>query len=115
LGWVVKFDKGEFVGRKALLEQKEKGIKNHLCGFRVEAGGVARPGGQIIWNGKETGRVASGTFSPTLNAAIGMATLPAQVPKEGARLTIRQGTRELSAVTVKLPFLIMKKHEEAHR
>jgi aminomethyltransferase len=104
LDWVVKLDKGNFMGREALLKQKTTGINTHLCGFKVESGGVARPGGQIIQKGKEIGTVASGTFAPTLGFSVGMAYLPIQVAKEGAPITIQQGARELSAITVKLPF-----------
>src|SRR5207244_4214023 len=64
LSWVVKFDKGDFVGREALLKQKPAGIKPHLCGLKVEAGGVARPGGKIVKNGKEIGVVAAERFPP---------------------------------------------------
>ncbi len=104
LEWVVKWDKGDFIGRAALEKQKKEGIKNQLCGFQVNSGGVARPGGQIFANGKEVSTVASGTFSPSLNVSIGMAYLPIDVPKEGALIQIRQGTREIGAATVKLPF-----------
>jgi aminomethyltransferase len=64
---------------------------------------VARPGGKILIGGKDAGEVASGTFAPTLNAAIGMAYLPTNVA-DGSKLTIMQGTRELSASVVPLPF-----------
>ncbi len=104
LEWVIRWNKGDFIGRSALEKQKKEGTKNHLCGFKIAAGGVARPGGQIFQNGKEVGIVASGTFSPTLNEAIGMAYLPTSISKDSAQLQIRQGTRELSAVTAKLPF-----------
>lgn len=104
LGWVVKLDKGDFIGRDALMKQKSAGIPTKLIGFKIESGGVARPGGQIFHKGKEVGTVASGTFSPTLNYAIGMAFLPTAIANEGESLTIRQGTREAQAVVVKLPF-----------
>lgn len=103
LSWVVKLDKDKFIGKDALVKQKAAGIKTKLRGFKVTAGGVARPGGTILLNGKEAGTVASGTFAPTLNVAIGMAYLPADVA-DGAPLVIMQGTRELSGSIVKLPF-----------
>ena len=104
LGWVVKLDKGNFIGRDALAKQKAAGLPNKLIGFKVESGGVARPGGVLFHQGKEVGVVASGTFSPTLNHAIGMAYLPSGIANEGAALTIKQGTREIQAVVVKTPF-----------
>lgn len=104
LDWVVKLEKGKFIGRDALMRQKNEGLKAKLYGFKVNAGGVARPGGIIRHQGKDVGVVTSGTFSPTLNQAIGMTFLPIDLLKEGIELTIRQGTRELQAVTTKLPF-----------
>ncbi len=104
LGWVVKLDKGNFIGREALLKQKATGIPNKLIGFKVESGGVARPGGQIFHNGKEVGVVGSGTFSPTLNYAIGMAFLPTAIANLGEQITIKQGTREIQAAIVPMPF-----------
>ncbi|OVE75773.1 glycine cleavage system protein T [bacterium F11] len=104
LGWVVKFDKGPFIGREALLKQKSEGMKNKLFGFKVESGGVARPNGQILLNDNVIGTVTSGTFSPSLGFPIGMAYMPIETPDEGQKLTLYQGTRELTAVTVKMPF-----------
>ncbi len=78
--------------------------KNILPLSFLGAGGVARPGGQIVIDGKNAGTVASGTFSPSLNLAIGLAYFPASLPKEGTRFKILQGTRELDAVTIKTPF-----------
>lgn len=107
LDWVVKLDKGEFIGRAALLKQKAAGLPTKLVGFKVEAGGVARNGGTILINGKESGTVASGTFSPTLSYPIGMAYFPAGT-SEGMKFTIKQGPRELQAVTVPMPFFKKK-------
>ena len=104
LSWVVKFDKGNFIGRDALLKQKSEGLKEKLFGFKVEKGGVARPGGTIWVNEKQVSTVASGTFSPTLGFPIGMAYLPVDTEKEGAKLLIKQGARDLEAVTVRMPF-----------
>lgn len=104
LSWVVSFDKGNFIGKEALVKQKAAGLKQKLYGFKILSGGVARPGGVIKINGSEVGTVASGTFSPTLNYAIGMAFLPVATEKEGFALTIVQGTRELQAQTIKMPF-----------
>ena len=70
--------------------------------------GVARPGGLLIHNGAEVGTVASGTFGPSVNKAIGMAYVPVALAVEGTALTIRQGARELTANVCKMPFF--KKH-----
>lgn len=105
LSWVVKLDKGDFIGRNALVKQKSDGLKTHLVGFKVESGGVARPEAKVFQDGKEIGHVTSGTFAPTLGFALGLAYVPVSVAKEGAALEIRQGERVLKAATIKWPFL----------
>ncbi len=104
LSWVIKLDKGNFIGRDALVKRKAAGFTHQLVGFQVESGGVARPGGVLVHDGKEIGAVASGTFGPTVNKAIGMAYVPVNLTKEGTELQIRQGTRELRATVSKMPF-----------
>ncbi|MCG3204985.1 MAG: Aminomethyltransferase [Elusimicrobia bacterium] len=104
LGWVVKLDKGNFIGRQALLKQKAGVLPSRLLGFKVESGGVARGGGKILLGGKEVGSVASGTFAPSLGYAIGMAYFPPDTEQDGVKFMIKQGERNLEAVTVKMPF-----------
>lgn len=104
LEWVIKWSKGDFIGRAALEKQKKDGIKNRLTGFKVQSGGVARPDAVVLHDAKEVGRVASGTFSPTLGVSIGLTYLPVSIPSEGAALQLRHGAREMGAITVKLPF-----------
>jgi aminomethyltransferase len=104
LSWVVKLEKGDFIGRNALVKQKSEGLKTHLVGFKVESGGVARPEAKVFIAGIEMGSVTSGTFAPSLGFPIGLAFVPVTVPKIGAKLTVKQGERELSAVTIKFPF-----------
>ena len=74
---MVRWDKGDFIGRAALEKQKSEGLKRRLIGFCVEAGGIPRHGARVWANGAEVGVVTSGTFSPTLGYAIGMAYAPA--------------------------------------
>lgn len=62
-GWVVKLDKGEFIGRAALVKQKAEGIKQKLTYFEV-TGGVPRGGFLIFKDGKQIGALTSGTYSP---------------------------------------------------
>ncbi|HEV3075682.1 MAG TPA: glycine cleavage system aminomethyltransferase GcvT, partial [Thermoanaerobaculia bacterium] len=72
LSWVVKLGKGDFLGRAALLEQSEQGIRRTLVGFTVEGRGIARQGHGVLSGGEAVGEVTSGTWSPTLEKAIGM-------------------------------------------
>jgi aminomethyltransferase len=73
--WAVKFDKGDFIGREALLSAKENGLKKKLVGLEVEGRVIPREGYSIveIRNSKLVGKVTSGTFSPTLKKPIAMA------------------------------------------
>jgi aminomethyltransferase len=64
LGWIVKLDKGEFVGRDALLKQKESGIRRKLVGFEMRARGIGRDGYEVFLNGAPPGWVTSGGPSP---------------------------------------------------
>src|SRR5664279_2390568 len=70
LGWIVKLDKGEFVGRDALLKQKETGIRRKLIGFEMRARAIGRDGYEVFLNGAAAGWVTSGGPSPTLNKNI---------------------------------------------
>jgi aminomethyltransferase len=104
LSWVVAFDKGDFIGREPLIEQRAKGVSERLVGFKIEEGGVARPDALIFVDGIEVGKVTSGTFSPSLGFPIGLGYVPAAVAKDAAALTVRQGAREMKGVTAKTPF-----------
>jgi glycine cleavage system T protein (aminomethyltransferase) len=76
-GWAVKLDKGEFIGKPALLNQKEKGPNKKLVGIELEGRGIIRDGGLIFDSSgnREIGKVTSGTFSPTLKKPIALAYL----------------------------------------
>lgn len=104
LGWTVKLDKGEFTGREALVRQKERGVGRKLAGFEITGKGIAREGHQVRAGGEPAGRVTSGTWSPTLGKAIGMAYLPPSLAVPGTELAIEVRGRELPARVVELPF-----------
>src|SRR5690606_33464498 len=88
LGFAVKLDKGDFVGRKALLEQKEAGPTRRLVGFEMTERGVPRHGYPIQIEGAEAGMVTSGTFSPSLEREIGMGYVPAAHASPGNEIHI---------------------------
>lgn len=104
LGWVTKFTK-DFTNSKALLAEKERGIKNRLIGFELKDRGIARQGYPIL-NGKgdEIGYVTSGTMSPTLNKAIGMGYVPVELANEGSKIFIGVRDKSIPAEVVKTPF-----------
>ena len=71
LQWLVKLKKGEFIGREALVKQKEAGIPRKLVGFTSEERAFPRHGYPVFVNGEQSGEVRSGTLSPTLGIPIG--------------------------------------------
>jgi len=104
LGWVVKLDKGEFIGRDALQKQKESGLKRKLVGFEVLDKAPARDGYAILAGGAEVGQVASGSPAPFLKKNIGLAYLPIGYSKVGTEIAVSIRGREVPAMVVATPF-----------
>ena len=104
LGWVVKLDKGDFVGRDALLRQKEAGIGRKLVGFVLKERGFPRHGYPVSVGGETAGEVTSGVSSPTLGCGIGMAYVPAAASKPGTEIGIVIRDRVVPAEVVRPPF-----------
>jgi aminomethyltransferase len=110
LGWTVKFDKPEFVGRAALDRVREKGPARRLAGFEVEGPRVPRHGMEAVVSGQTAGTVTSGGFSPSLGRGIGMAYLPPAAAAEGASFEVRAGSASLPARVVPKPFYTAAHH-----
>ena len=104
LGWVVKLDKGDFLGRDALLAQKAAGVPRKLVGFEVQGRGIARQGHAVVSGGGTVGTVTSGTWSPTFEKALGLAYVPPEMAAAGSPLAIDVRGRTLPAVVVEVPF-----------
>jgi aminomethyltransferase len=105
LGWVVKLDKGDFVGRDALLRIKNEGPKRKLVGFEMKERGIARHGYPIVdSDGKEVGVVTSGSPSPTLDKNIGLGYVPSPMSGVGTRFGVRIRDNVAAAEVVKTPF-----------
>ena len=105
LGWLVKLAKGDFVGRDALVRQKEAGIPRKLVGFVPDdKRSIARHGYDVFSSGSPSGEVRSGTMSPTLGIPIGTCYLPTAVSKEGGRLEVDIRGKRVPATVVKTPF-----------
>ena len=104
LGWIVKFDKGEFAGRDALLKQKEQGLRRKLVGFEMRGRGIGRDGYEVLVDGVPAGWVTSGGPSPSLNKNIGLCYLPAGKAELGRVISIVIRNQPVEAVTVATPF-----------
>jgi aminomethyltransferase len=104
LDWVVKLDKGEFLGRDALRARKAAGIDRKLVGFEIEGRGIARQGHGIVSDGEKVGEVTSGTWSPTFEKALGLAYVPPALAAAGTPLTLDVRGKTLAAKVVDTPF-----------
>jgi aminomethyltransferase len=107
LGWVVKLDKGDFVGRDALAKQKAEGVRKALIGFEVEGAGIARAGASIYGPGAQTavGSVTSGTMSPTRKQAIGLGYVPPELAAVGTALEVDVRGRRVPVRVARTPFV----------
>jgi glycine cleavage system T protein (aminomethyltransferase) len=104
LGWICKTDKGEFIGRDALLRQKKAGLTRRRIGFEMVDRGIARHGYPVRFEGREVGQVTSGTFGPYVKKNIGMAYVPPELSGTGARFSVVIRERDAAAVVVPTPF-----------
>ena len=107
ISFAVHLDKEEeFIGQEALRDEKEKGLRKKLVGFEVEGRGIARHEYAVVSDGEPVGVVTSGTMSPTLNKAIGLALVEPGV-QDSFEVVIRD--RLVAARTVTLPFYKRKR------
>jgi aminomethyltransferase len=104
LGWILKIEKGDFLGRDALVRQKAEGLTRTLVGFETEGRAIARHGHKAVFQGAEVGSVTSGTFAPFLKKNIGLAYLPMALTPPGSRFEIDIRGRMEPAVVVPTPF-----------
>jgi aminomethyltransferase len=110
LDWIIKFDKGDFIGKESLLEQKAKGLERKLVGFEMIEPGIARHGYSVVdENMNEIGLVTSGTFSPYLKKSIGMAYLPINLTAVDTEFYINIRDKKRKAKVVALPFYSRKR------
>ena len=101
--WIVDANK-EFVGKTALMARKNSGIGNKLVGIEMTGRGIARHGYKVFHDQREIGIVTSGTFSPTLNKAIGLAFVDMAYSAPDTKTTVAIRNTMTEAKIVKLPF-----------
>jgi len=104
LGWIAKLDKGDFLGRGVLLDQKQHGSRKKLVGFEMVDRGIARDGYNVWIGGAIRGRVTSGSPSPYLKKNIGMAYLPPDSAEAGREIQVEIRGKLTAARLVPLPF-----------
>ncbi|MFN0120491.1 MAG: glycine cleavage system aminomethyltransferase GcvT [Blastocatellia bacterium] len=106
LGWTVKLDKGEFLGRDALIRQKEQGIGRKLAGYEMTDPGIGRDGYPVYLPGEAApvGHVTSGSPAPYLKKNIGLTYLPPDRLAHGTVIEIEMRGRRAAAKVVPTPF-----------
>ncbi len=105
LGWVVKPQKGDFLGRSEMLKVKDTGPQKKLVGLLIKDAGIARPGYKVFSiDSEEMGVVTSGTLSPSLNKAIAVAYLQTNNSQVGTEVLVQMRNKMLKAEVVKTPF-----------
>jgi len=104
LAWIVKFKKGDFLGRDALARQAKEGVERKLVGFEMRDRPIARKGYAAFRGADEIGRVTSGSFAPFLQKNIGLAYLAIEHTEPGTELAIEIRGRRTPAQVVPTPF-----------
>jgi len=104
LKWIIKFTKGDFLGREALEKQLGEGIKRKIVGFELIDKGIPRPHYPVFAAGLKAGQVTSGTFSPFLKKSIGLVYLPVELTEIGTAVEVGIRDKKVKAKVVSTPF-----------
>lgn len=100
----ISFDKSDFIGKAALIAQRQNGIKKRLIGFELTNKGIPREGYKILAKGIEIGAVTSGNMSPTLKKSVGLGYVNIGYDKIGDEIEIEIRGKAVSGKVVSLPF-----------
>lgn len=105
MGWAVKLDKPDFIGKPSLVRRNQKVLSEQLVGFEMdESTIVAGEGEQFMHAGQLAGRVTSARYSPLLEKSIGLGWIRSDYAATGSRLTLRTNGRLVQATVVDVPF-----------
>jgi aminomethyltransferase len=104
LKWIIKFQKGDFLGKAVLEKQLAEGLSRKLVGFEVTGKGIARPHYPAYLGGNPVAAVCSGTFAPFLKKAIGLVYLPIEATAPGTEFTVGIRDKTVAAKVVPTPF-----------
>jgi len=104
LDWVAKLSKPSFIGREVIVKQKADGVRRKLVGLEPLPPGIARGDYQLFKNGRNIGRVTSGTKSPTLGKAIALGYVASEEAQIDNLIDVEIRGRRVSTKIVPLPF-----------
>lgn len=104
LGFFVKLETDDFLGKPALVKQKAAGVARKLVAFEMIDRGVPRANYQVFQAGEPIGFVTTGSYSPTLDKNIGLAMIKSEFSALNTELEIIRGKRSLKAKIIKKPF-----------
>lgn len=104
LGWIVHWDKGDFIGRPQLERQRQEGVQRKLVGLQMQGRNIARHGYPVLSQGEAVGVVTSGTLAPTVGKPIALAFVPTPLSQPGQSLAVEIRDKAYPAVVVQRPF-----------
>jgi sarcosine oxidase subunit alpha len=104
LGWIVKADKPDFLGKRSLEDLQREGPRERLVGFTGVGSWVPPEGASVVHEGVWVGRVTSSRWSPALGTVLGLAWVPAGWANDGARFEIQFGGSHATATVATRPF-----------
>jgi aminomethyltransferase len=109
LGWILKLEKVEFIGKAPLARQKAEGVRRKLIGFEMIGRGIARSHYKIVKSGRPIGEVTSGSPAPWLDKNIGLAYVAAEHSAIGTEFEIMIRDNPVAARVVQTPFYKRKR------
>ncbi len=110
LSWLVHLEmSNDFIGRSALERQAQEGVKQRLIGLELQSRAIARAGYPMVSKNTQIGQITSGTWSPTLEKAIGLGYVPIDYAKVGTSIQISIRGENQPANVIKLPFYRRKR------
>ncbi|WP_106497161.1 glycine cleavage system aminomethyltransferase GcvT [Lentibacillus sp. Marseille-P4043] len=105
MSFAVKVKKdAAFIGKDALLKQKEAGVPRKLVGIEMIDKGIPRHGYEVFADDQEIGFITSGTQSPTLQKNVGLALVQSEFAQVGTEVVVQVRKRQLKAIVVETPF-----------
>ena len=111
IGWTVKLDGDDFIGKEALIKQKKDGIKKKLVGLKMHDRGIPRHGYHILDGSTVIGTVTSGGFGPTVGYNIGLGFIDTHYSDIGKNISIEVRNKQHKAHIVERPFYRRKRNE----